>query len=86
MGELITIEREEDKPRLACPHCKQHIYVDIDPWKKDMTKVMQDKCPKCHGNIIVGLIMIADVNMPKFLSVIRAIVNAAERATKILGG
>lgn len=86
MGELITLEREEDKPRAICPHCKQVIYVDIDSWKRDITKIKKDRCPKCHGEIIAGLLIILDVAMPRFLNTLRAIMEVASRANKILGG
>jgi hypothetical protein len=85
MGELITIEREEDRPRLICPHCKQQIYVDIDPWKKDVTKIMRDNCPKCRREIIIGLLILTDINMYRFLNSLKAIVNAAKEANQTLG-
>lgn len=84
MGEIIQI-MENDSPRVICPHCKETINMFLKPWGKDVTKIMQDKCPKCRGNIVIGLLILCDINMQRFLSSLRAMVDAASKANMIGG-
>jgi len=85
MGQLIEIKREEDKPRLKCPHCKRTILIDIRPWEKDATKIMSDRCPQCHGEIVVGLLIMAHKNMPLFLGALKAVIDFVNSQNQILG-
>ena len=86
MGELITIKREEDRPRLKCPHCHNIIAIDIKPWQKDCTKIMEDKCPKCNAIIVVGLLIIAHKDMRSFLGALKSIIDFVNSQNQILGG
>jgi DNA-directed RNA polymerase subunit RPC12/RpoP len=85
--ELIKIQEEEIKPRMVCVHCKQEILIDIEPFKKDMTKVLRDRCPKCNGEMIVGMLLLAHGNLHKFLITLKAVIEAVGSAeTQLLGG
>jgi len=86
MGELITIKREQDRPRVKCPHCHNIIAMDIRPFEKDCTKIMQDRCPKCNAVIVVGLLIICHKDMRMFLGALQSIIDHINSQNQILGG
>jgi len=57
--QIIKIQQEENKPKVICPNCKEQIYVDLSPFMQDCSKIMVDKCPKCRGNIHVGILVLS---------------------------
>jgi len=85
--ELITIHKEELKPRIVCGHCKQEILISIAPFEKDCTKIIKDNCPKCKNEIFVGIMIIAHPKLNGLLTTLGSILevlNFGDR--KILGG
>jgi hypothetical protein len=86
MAELITIQREEHKPRVVCPHCKKEILIDISPFVGNVAQVMMDKCPLCRGDIYVGVLILAHSTMNGMGYCINACVNALNTQNKIIGG
>lgn len=83
-GQIITIEHQ-DLPRTKCPHCKNEILLDIEPWKKDVTKIMQDKCPKCGGVIIVAMMIFANADMKTMLSCIQLVADTVSKMENRVG-
>jgi len=84
MGELITL-KEEDHPRLKCPHCHNVIGLDIRPWLTDATKIMEDRCPKCNATIVVGMLLIAHKDMRSFIGALKSIIDHVNSQNQILG-
>jgi hypothetical protein len=62
---------KENPPIVKCPHCTQEILIDIGPFRKDVTKIMQDKCIKCGGIIVVSLLILCDTSMHRMLHTIK---------------
>lgn len=86
MGELIQIQKEEVKPRVVCGHCKQEILIDIMPFSKDCTQILKDNCPKCNGELFVGILILSQTNMNGLLACIETVIRALDPANKIIGG
>ena len=85
MAKLIKIQREEQRPEIICPHCKSRIAIDIKPFAPDPTKIMQDKCIKCHGEICVGLLILAHKDMRQLLLSIQAVIQTLNTGNLITG-
>lgn len=85
MGKLIQIQKEEAKPEIVCPHCKERIAVDIRPFAPDPTKIMQDKCVKCRGEICVGLLILSHKDMRQLLIAIQAVIQTLNTGNLVLG-
>lgn len=86
MAEIIRIQKEEQKPRVICNHCKQEILIDIKPFAKDVTQILRDKCPKCHGEIFVGVLILCHKDMRSLLGSIQVVIDAIRSPDKIIGG
>lgn len=86
MSELIQIQNEEVKPRIVCMHCKQEIAIDIDPFKKDVTKILRDNCPKCNKEIVVGIMILAHKDLRSLLGSLQVIIETIDSQNQILGG
>ena len=85
MGKLIQITREEQKPEVICPHCKDKILIDLKPFAPDPTKIMQDKCPKCHGEICVAVLVLAHKDIKQLLITIQAVIQTLNTGQLITG-
>lgn len=86
MGELIQLSNEDRRPRIVCPHCKDEILMDIMPFKDNVAQVMVDKCPKCGGEIFVGLLILCHPSMEGLGHSIQLVVNTLNTQNQILGG
>lgn len=84
MGELIQINRDSNPPLIVCPHCKQQIQIDITPFAKDVSKILRDKCSKCGGEIVVGVLILANVSLDKLLVNIQTVVQALNKGNVLL--
>ena len=83
-GNLITIE-DDKRPRVVCPHCKEHILIDFEPFKKDVTKIMRDDCPKCRGTVYVGLMILAHSDLRQLALSIQVVIDALKPKNRIIG-
>ena len=86
MGKLISIGKDEDekRPRIVCPHCKEVILMDIKPFEKNVSKIMQSNCPKCRGIIFVGLLILAHPDLKGLISCIQLVVETVKTKNRIL--
>ncbi len=85
MAELIRITKEPNLPRVACPHCGQHLLIDIKPFAEDVTQVIKDNCKHCRGEIFVGLLILGHRTHRLLLQLIGQIVNLVKSPNKIIG-
>lgn len=86
MSQLIKVERDEKKPMMICPKCKQQIYVDLTPFQQDCTKILRDNCPKCRSEINVGVLIICNPDLRKLLQAIQVVQEALTNANKLFMG
>ena len=86
MSNLIQIQNQDLRPRTICQHCQKEILIDIMPFSKDCTKIMQDKCPNCHGKLFVGILILAHPDMNGLLKCIQIVIDAMQGSNKIIGG
>lgn len=86
MGDLITIEREDSRPRIICGNCQQEILIDIEPFRKDCTKILRDKCPKCKTELFVGVLILAHPQLQGLTYIIKTILDGLKTKRKIIGG
>jgi uncharacterized protein YbaR (Trm112 family) len=85
MAQIIHLkDREATRPQAICPHCKQNLKVDIDPYKENIAKIMESKCPYCKGTIFTGLLLLAHPNFEGLLGCIKIVVEALDPANKLL--
>lgn len=86
-GKLIHMpgqKREAAPPIIICSHCKNEIQIDITNWKDDVTKVMQDKCPKCHGTLFVCMFLLAHKDLKMLMQCVQAVTEALSGANQFL--
>lgn len=74
MGELIKIQREETRPMVICPRCKEKIMIDISPFKNDVSQILRDNCPKCRGELHVGIIILTHTTLRGILECIKIVI------------
>lgn len=74
MAKLIKIQREEPRPLIVCSHCKKTIAIDLKPFNKDPTKILQDKCVKCGGTIFVGILILSHKDHQQLLNAIGTVI------------
>jgi hypothetical protein len=55
---LIKVMDNGKQPQSKCPHCKQVILLNLDHWKKDMSKIVESKCPLCGGQLFTALLVL----------------------------
>lgn len=86
MGELIQIQNEDLRPRIVCGKCKEEILIDITPFKNNCTKILKDRCPKCHAELFVGILILAHPQMKGLMGVLQNILQTLNKSSKIIGG
>lgn len=86
MGELITITKEDSRPRIICGQCQEEILIDIEPFRKDCTKILRDKCPKCKTELFVGILILAHPQLQGLTFIIKTIIEGLTSKHKIIGG
>lgn len=86
MGELIQIQNEDLRPRIICGKCKEEILIDITPFRKDCTKILRDRCPKCHTELFVGILILAHPQMKGLMGILQTILQTLNQGSQILGG
>jgi phage FluMu protein Com len=85
MAELISISKEPSLPRVKCPHCDAINFIDITPFKEDVSKLMQDKCKHCNAIIYVGLLILGHTSVELLLQLIQKIISVVTSPHKIIG-
>ena len=78
-GQIIQVNENAIPSMITCGHCKNKILIDITPFGKDVSNVLQDKCPKCHGTLYVGVLILSDVSVRGLGIAVQACVQAMER-------
>jgi len=86
MAEIIKIQKEEIKPRVICGHCNNEILIDIVPFSSDCTKILMDKCPICHNELFVALLILSHPDLNGLLRCIQLVTEALANASQIIGG
>lgn len=84
-GEVIRLIENEKAPRSVCPHCKKVMFVDVTMFKDDVTKIMESKCPYCHGTIYTGVLILSNTDLRKLAGAIQTVIDALKPANKIIG-
>jgi hypothetical protein len=85
MVELIRITKEPSLPRIACPHCGQHNFIDIKPFASDVSQIMKDNCKHCRMDIYVALLILGHRKHKLLLMLIKQIVDLISSPHKIIG-
>lgn len=80
----IKIVGEDKTPRIICQHCKQQIPIDISAFAKDCTKILRDSCPKCKGEIFVGILILSHKSHYNLLQSIKLVVNNLQSDNQLL--
>lgn len=86
MGELIQIKNEELRPRIVCGKCKEEILIDITPFRNDCTKILRDRCPKCHAELFVGILILAHPRINGLMGILQTILQSLNKSSQIIGG
>ena len=81
---LIKVQQNQKPPMIKCPKCEDIFYIDIKPWTKDVSKVMQDNCPKCGHVIFVSLLILSHPNLQGLLEMIKKIITTLDPKDKVL--
>lgn len=86
MAELIKITREEDAPKVVCPHCKAIIEMDITKFKNRVSEIMKSNCPTCAGEIYIGVLILCHPSLQGIAGSISAVMGVLSGHHTILGG
>jgi predicted RNA-binding Zn-ribbon protein involved in translation (DUF1610 family) len=73
---------QQNIPRAICPNCKKVLLVDLDLYKRDITKIIESKCPACGGVIYTGLLIVSNNRLDKLGRHIQQIVQLTANANK----
>jgi DNA-directed RNA polymerase subunit RPC12/RpoP len=84
--ELIQITEDKKPSIVICPKCKQEILIDIMPFSKDVSSIMQDKCPKCGGTIFVGILILCHPSLRGICLCIQTVIDALKPGNLKLPG
>lgn len=84
MGELIELGGQKQQPRVICPYCQEVIAIDIKPFAADVSKILRDNCPKCRGEIYVGVLILCHQNLNGMLRSIQTVIEAVDPKNKLL--
>jgi len=84
---LIEVLENKRAPQSKCPHCKAVMYLDIDLFRHDVSKIVQSKCPHCGGLIFTGLLILVHPQLQGLAHTIANIVELIdEEKRNLLGG
>ncbi len=84
MGELINLGGQKQQPRVVCPHCEEVIAIDIKPFATDVSKILRDNCPKCRGEIFVGVLILCHQSLNGMLASLQTVIQAVDPKHKLL--
>lgn len=76
MGEIIRVNSNRKPSMIICSKCKKEVLIDITPFAKDITNVMQDKCPGCGAQIFVGVLILSHPELKGLLQCIMTVIEA----------
>jgi hypothetical protein len=85
MGKIEVIN-QPNQPIVICPRCEGKNHIDISPWKDDVTRIMEDKCVKCGGTIVVGMLILADIHMARLLQTVQAVIAVIKNQNQVYTG
>jgi ribosomal protein S27AE len=86
MRELIQMQNEDLRPRIVCGKCREEILIDITPFKNDCAKILKDRCPKCHAELFVGILILAHPQMKGLMGILQTILRTLNKSSRIIGG
>jgi len=91
MGKIVGIKNDSTMkpggpPRIICSRCKKEIVMDITIFKDDVTKIIQDKCPYCRGEIFTGMLILSHPDLKGLMQSFQVMITALNTENKILGG
>ena len=78
-GKLIDIGGaggQKQQPRVVCPYCTKQIAIDIKPFAEDVSKILRDTCPKCGGEIFVGVLILCHQSLQGMLASLNTVIDA----------
>lgn len=78
--------KESGPPRVVCPLCQEVIEINLDIWKKNVSELFKAKCYKCHGEVFMGLLLLAHSDIKGLLANIQKIIETVNPRNRIIGG
>lgn len=79
MTELIKVQEQGKPAAIICPHCKNEILIDLQPFNKDVSKVLRDNCVVCRGEIFVAVLILAHPSLRGLLYCIQLVTSALSK-------
>jgi len=86
MSELIQIMREEDKPKVVCPHCNATMEVAPELFKGRISEILKSNCPYCNGEIFVAVLMLCHPSLEGVSQSVLQVMETLSGHHTILGG
>lgn len=71
----IEVRENTKAPQGLCVHCKKTVFLNLDPWKQDTSRIMESHCPFCRGKLFTGLLIIMHGSLPGLAETIKTITN-----------
>lgn len=79
----IEAVHEPNVPRVICPHCKQVLKMDITPFKENVAKIVESRCPLCSGKIYTGLLILCHPQLEGLMLSIRTMADSLKTKNKL---
>ena len=85
MANIELIDKDRKGPMTSiCPHCKRKMVFSIDMFRNDITKIIQSDCPYCKGKIFACILILSNATMPRLLSQLKRVIEAAEGKNNVI--
>ena len=80
----ITKDADEHKPRVVCPHCKEHMMADITQYANFADKPVKSNCPYCNGEVWSCCVIIAHKDLRQLGATLNIMIQAVEGSVNLL--
>jgi hypothetical protein len=71
---LVESQGPKVPPSLMCPHCNKENLMSLNPFEKNISGVVEDKCVHCGGKIYAALLLLGNKDLVALYRTIQQIV------------
>lgn len=77
MAQINLIGKDKQDPGTAiCPRCKRKMIFDVSMFKRDITKVVQTKCPYCKGKLFTCILVLTNTTLPRLMGQLQIMIES----------
>jgi len=80
MANIELIDKDRKGPGTAiCPHCRQKMIIDINLFRDNVAKVVQQPCPYCKQQIFSCILVLSQVNIDRLMGQVQLMIDAVQK-------